>query len=1020
MSTFSPKILSFALAPNYTSVNDVGLINGKKLVTAYNIPAGTGAGKKVGIISLGGGYLQSDLNLAMQDIGLVAPTITFVSVDGAQNNFNTNPYTPDGLYSIENTLDLFCVASVAPNATIRMYTAPNSMSGFKNAIIRACDDGCDVISVSWGGAELGVSSEIASWETTLATKTAGNITICVASGDYGSTPGPSDGFGVLYPAASKSVIAVGGTVLTLNSNNTRLDESVDYATGLGSNYGGGGGVSTVVSLPTWQNGLTYKTYPDGVIHNLTKRGLPDVSMAMNDYGIRFNGNIISVIGTSASAPIFAGMIARLIAKSGTRPAALHNVIYANTNAFYDVLDGNNATNNANGYYATATWDPVTGMGVPNGQLLYNAIYPPTTYTLTVTKTGTGNGTITSLPAGINGPGTATFAAGTVVTLTGAPQANSSFAGWLGAATGTGSASIIMNANKTVTATFNAINVPSYTITTAPTQLSEGATAPFVVTTTNVSNNATLYWRIVNGASNFTQFSGSFTVTSNSGTFTVTPNTNTIVDGNRTFVVEIKTVSTNGVTVATSNPITIVDINTYPVAGTELSTFCRDYDQWAMIADGAGGQAEQLKQADSTNCGYDPTWPVKDSIISEGCVPGTHTYRVTRADGHNGTVNENEINSIRCGYQPVGTPVGDAYCKGVDRYQNYSDGYGGIYNQLIEKNSTVCGYVPRVRPPETIPMPTKEISEHWYNTLTTEVNELFGDVHAGEGPSADQAVQDNSIKWGWGGENVNLVQATQKITATHTNKLVNRINLSTLRTGSSDQELVIVSQGSIMTDEFFKTATDLLDTAREIKNTVEPSLTELSVLGSYNSVGNWTNILETKIALDFGNYEDARHFFNAGGDIRLSFATQNGYGSGYHNWRCIFWDQGTLKLNVDSLSSLNTRGITQDRGFAKLIEEEQLLYTSPSASGGGYGGYGGHGGYGGYGGYASSRLKVYGSIIADKLILRVILDNSGLGIRVRGTMKMSVAMAHPLTVTENNVTLTLPVPAIELTQGWTEI
>jgi outer membrane lipoprotein-sorting protein len=89
--------------------------------------------------------------------------------------------------------------------------------------------------------------------------------------------------------------------------------------------------------------------------------------------------------------------------------------------------------------------------------------PPQQYTLTVTKAGTGTGTVTSSPAGINcgSDCSETYNTGTVVALTASPDTNSTFAGWSGGCSGTGTCTVTMNAAKTVTATFN---LKTYTIT----------------------------------------------------------------------------------------------------------------------------------------------------------------------------------------------------------------------------------------------------------------------------------------------------------------------------------------------------------------------------------------------------------------------------------------------------------------------------------------------------------------------------------------------------------------------------
>lgn len=95
----------------------------------------------------------------------------------------------------------------------------------------------------------------------------------------------------------------------------------------------------------------------------------------------------------------------------------------------------------------------------------SASFAMNTYSLSITKTGTGAGTVTSSPAGINcgSDCSESYNANTAVTLTALPDTNSTFAGWSGACTGTGTCNVTMNADKTVTATFT---LKTYTITTS--------------------------------------------------------------------------------------------------------------------------------------------------------------------------------------------------------------------------------------------------------------------------------------------------------------------------------------------------------------------------------------------------------------------------------------------------------------------------------------------------------------------------------------------------------------------------
>jgi hypothetical protein len=319
----------------------------------------------------------------------------------------------------------------------------------------------------------------------------------------------------------------------------------------------------------------------------------------------------------------------------------------------------------------------------------------------------------------------------------------------------------------------------------------------------------------------------------------------------------------------------------------------------------------------------------------------------------------------------------------------------------------------------------KITAEEYNGLTESVNELFGDTHSASGPVTDLQAQ-SDLRWGWGGENVDAIAKGNKISALHTNELVNRINASTLRTNSTDQELVIITPGDKITAEFFNTAATLLNSARTVRNEVDPGLTTISNIETFVYSTPWNHQLENVVQLDFGGYNSARHFFNAGGDIRIAYSITGGSDNGYNDWRGIFQAMGTLKFNVENCASLITgsnSGITQDKGFSELAETEDLLYTSPLGGGssyGGYGGYGGYGSYGSYGSYASSRLKLYGNIDNGNLSFRTLLDHSGTGSNVTGTISMSIIMSHPSTVTENTVTLEIPSPTAIQSTFWHQV
>ena len=385
---------------NFAAISDGTLLTAPKIATAYNVPDSTGAGVKVGIISLGGGYSQADLDKSMSDLGLTAPTVTFVPVDGTTNNYTADPNSADG----ENALDLVCVAGMVPQANVVLYMAQNQglyysptpaiaaslnrFSSFGNAIQRAVNENCDVITVSWGLQERFTSGSATYYfgdflAAPLANAAAKSISVFIAAGDYGSTS--SSGVSVVnvdYPSSNGNVIAVGGTYLTLDGSNQRLNETVynNSEPGYPTGFGGSGGISAYIPLPTWQANLTYRKWFDsnssaGPVTTLTTRGVPDISAAMNAYGVSINNTVHGFSGTSASAPIAAGIFARYISIHGRRPpvSGIHSMLYSNLDAYYDILSGDNASLLNTGYAASSDWDPVTGLGVPFGNTVQQLV-----------------------------------------------------------------------------------------------------------------------------------------------------------------------------------------------------------------------------------------------------------------------------------------------------------------------------------------------------------------------------------------------------------------------------------------------------------------------------------------------------------------------------------------------------------------------------------------------------------------------------------------------------------------------
>lgn len=364
------------------------------LITAYNIPNTTSSNpaSTQGCFEDGQSIDPNDIssfqttyNLQQQKAIVVGPNSPFCA------------FNPNGC--IEATLDIEYIMAIAQGAPTTFWAIDASdQSPFLDWLIAlaASPTAPLVNSVSYGEVEPNVDPTVRSrFETEAQTLGARGITIIIASGDDGvaNFPARTDpnqcGFFPSYPASSPYVTAVGATQGP-EAGTTEIAES--------SSTGGlittGGGFSTVWNQPTWQQTAVQKylnsaQLPSAGSFNNTGRGYPDVAVLGHNYIITVGGNQAIVSGTSASAPVFAALVTlvnsqRLSAgKSslGFLNPALYQVYAQDPTIFNDITSGENncpaAQSNptccAQGFYAAAGWDPLTGLGSPNFAKLQAAL-----------------------------------------------------------------------------------------------------------------------------------------------------------------------------------------------------------------------------------------------------------------------------------------------------------------------------------------------------------------------------------------------------------------------------------------------------------------------------------------------------------------------------------------------------------------------------------------------------------------------------------------------------------------------
>ena len=359
----------FRIRPSVGNVNwrttDLASVSYTPLQVAelYGFPAGTGEGECVALIELGGGFRPTDLDTYFSGLGVGSPSVVAVSVDHGKNAPTGDGNGPDG----EVMLDVEVVGAIAPKAKIAVYFAPNTDAGFLDAITTAIHDTThkpSVISISWGGPE-------SSWTPQAMTAMDGafqaaatlGVTVCVASGDNGSSDGVAAGDHVDFPASSSFALACGGT--SLHARRTAISSESVWNDGTRGGASGGG-ISSFFETPRWQKGLSALQGQTQSVP-LTMRGVPDVAGNADPatgYDVRVDGTDTVIGGTSAVAPLWAALIARINGLRGKSVGFVNPLLYANPKALHDITSGNNGD-----FDAAAGWDACTGLGSPNGKTL---------------------------------------------------------------------------------------------------------------------------------------------------------------------------------------------------------------------------------------------------------------------------------------------------------------------------------------------------------------------------------------------------------------------------------------------------------------------------------------------------------------------------------------------------------------------------------------------------------------------------------------------------------------------------
>jgi kumamolisin len=364
-----------------------------QVAALYNYPSDlTGKGQNVAIMSFNGapdgnphgGYSAGALKTYFVNVlGGSTPTLTNVVVMGPGNSPgpDTQASERQGDSTGEVMLDACVVGSVAPGAKIFMYFTEFTTQGWVDALQDAItgNNNISVISISYGNPEddpegAWTAAGVQTVNNAFQTAIAAGITICCASGDDGSGDGVASGAHVDFPASSPYVLGVGGTKLVASSLSPPAKQSEVVWNEVSQGDGaGGGGVSSMFTKPSWQDQANVP--PSANPPHQVGRGVPDVAADADPVTgvvvMHIDGKHLEPIGgTSAAAPLWASLIARLNEGLNARCGFINPVLYAKCakGVLNDITSGNNGA-----YEATDGWDACTGLGTPDGGKLLSAL-----------------------------------------------------------------------------------------------------------------------------------------------------------------------------------------------------------------------------------------------------------------------------------------------------------------------------------------------------------------------------------------------------------------------------------------------------------------------------------------------------------------------------------------------------------------------------------------------------------------------------------------------------------------------
>ncbi|KAB8273776.1 peptidase S8/S53 domain-containing protein [Aspergillus minisclerotigenes] len=369
---------------------------------AKNIPQGThpipafidGAEAPVPVTKAGG---ESDLDFELAYPIVHPQSITLYQTDDANWASNTTGFLNTFLDALDGSYCTYCAYGECGNDPSLDPVYPDD-AGYEGQLMCGVFKPTNVISVSYGEQENDLPANYQQRQCMEFLKLGlQGVSVLFASGDNGVAGPPGDGnsvngclnngtvFSPAFPNSCPYITNVGATKVYPGYTVSQPESAVYDPDGLYS-YASGGGFSNIYPIPDYQAEAVATYFKDhnppypyyegaenlgknGGLYNRLGRGYPDVAANGDNIAVFNGGEFGSSGGTSASTPIFASIINRIIDERlavGKGPVGFINpVLYKNPSVLNDITNGSNPGCGTDGFSTAPGWDPATGLGTPN-------------------------------------------------------------------------------------------------------------------------------------------------------------------------------------------------------------------------------------------------------------------------------------------------------------------------------------------------------------------------------------------------------------------------------------------------------------------------------------------------------------------------------------------------------------------------------------------------------------------------------------------------------------------------------